>query len=436
VRLTILGGGGFRVPLIHRELLHRPRLGVTELVLADPDPERLAVIGRIATSTDRLRVRLTDSLPDAVRGADFVFSAVRVGGAAGRAADERRAVAAGVLGQETVGAAGLCYALRTVPTAVRIARTVAELAPDAWLVNFTNPAGLITEACRSVLGDRVIGICDSPSGLVQRICRALDRPIAEVTYDYLGINHLGWLRSLTAGPDDLLGALLADDERLRSFEEGRLFGAPLLRQLAAVPNEYLYFYYRTREVLAVQQAGPTRGELLAGEQEAFYAEASSRPASAAELWEQARLRREESYLAEARTDQRDDADLVGGGYQRVALDLMHALSGGPARQLILNVPNGGVTGQLPADLVIETRCTVDASGARPGPAAPLTLHQLGLVGAVRAAERTIVTAARTGSYDAAVAGFAMHPLVASEQVGRQLVDALLASVPALLTGTD
>ncbi|MFL6164526.1 MAG: 6-phospho-beta-glucosidase [Jatrophihabitantaceae bacterium] len=434
MRLTILGGGGFRVPLIYRELIRRPELGVDELVLADPEPARLAVIGRIATSTASLAVRLTGSLAEAVAGADFVFSAVRVGGPAGRAADERRAVRAGLLGQETVGAGGLGYALRTLPVTQQIARTVAELAPDAWLINFTNPAGLITEASRIVLADRVIGICDSPAGLVSRAGRALGRPPEGLLPDYLGINHLGWLRALRAGPDDLLPGLIDDPDRLLGIEEGRLFGASMIRQLRAIPNEYLYFYYHSRELAAAQQAGTTRGELVRSEQDAFYAAAGADPDRAPALWEKARLSREQSYLAEARSDEREVEDLAGGGYERVALRLLRSLAGGPIDQLILNVANGTTVDQLPADLVIETNCVVDGSGARPLPTAPANLHQLGLMAGVRAAERAVIEASRTGSYDTALFAFTSHPLIASEQAGRQLLDDLLASEPGLLTG--
>jgi 6-phospho-beta-glucosidase len=432
VRLAILGGGGFRVPLIYSELVRRPELGVDELVLADPDQARLAVISRIAGSTAGLSVRLTSTLADAVAGADFVFSAVRVGGPAGRAADERRAVRAGLLGQETVGAAGLCYALRTLPTAWQIARTVAELAPDAWLINFTNPAGLITEASRAELGDRVIGICDSPAGLVARAARALGRPPERLVPDYLGINHLGWLRALRDRDEDLLPGLIADPDLLHGIEEARLFGPSLLRWLAAIPNEYLYFYYHSRELAAAQRDGRTRGEQLRDEQQQFYAAATEQPDRAAELWERARRSREESYLAEARSGDRDAEDLAGGGYQRIALQLIQALSGGPVRQLILNVPAGTSVDRLPADLVIETNCTVDGSGARPLPAAPPNLHQLGLISAVRAAERAVVEAARSRSYDGALHAFTSHPLIASEQAARRLLDDLLGSEPGLL----
>jgi 6-phospho-beta-glucosidase len=434
MRLVIVGGGGFRVPLVYRALRRRPQLGITELVLTDVDAGRLATIGAVLEPDPVISLRLETSVAAAVRDADFVFSAIRVGGAAGRVADERRALSRGVLGQETVGAGGLAYGLRTLPVALELARVIAELAPAAWLVNFTNPAGLITEASRAVLGDRVIGICDSPVGLVRRACRALGVPAADLTSgrvvpDYLGINHLGWLRALRKDGVDLLPGLLADQAALESFEEGRLFGAGLLRALGALPNEYLYFYYRTAEVLAALAEGPTRGEFLQAEQDGFYAAAAAEPAAAPALWEATRRRREETYLAEARADghPRDEQDLAGGGYEEVALDLMAALAGGPRAELIVNMANGDTVPQLPPDLVLEARCHVDARGARPLAAASPDLHQLGLMAGVRAAERAAIEAVRTGSYDAALRAFAIHPLVGSDQIAHDLLEDLLGT---------
>lgn len=177
MRLSILGGGGFRVPLVYRALLDDPTRSVSELTLYDTDPRRVAVISDVLAELARGRtqpvpVRVAETLDAALTGADFVFSAIRVGGTAGRIRDERIPLSEGVLGQETVGAGGVLYGLRTIPVALHVAERVAALAPGAWVINFTNPAGMVTEAMAQVLGDRVIGICDSPVGLVRRAARA------------------------------------------------------------------------------------------------------------------------------------------------------------------------------------------------------------------------------------------------------------------------
>ncbi|MCZ7414166.1 MULTISPECIES: family 4 glycosyl hydrolase [unclassified Streptomyces] len=426
MRLSILGGGGFRVPLVYAALA-RERSGIEEVVLHDTDPARVGVIRSVlAGIDDGPRVRVAEGLDEAVRGTDFVFSAIRVGGTAGRVRDERTALAEGVLGQETVGAGGLLYGLRTVPVAREIAQRVRALAPDAWVVNFTNPAGVVTEVMSAVLGDRVIGICDSPVGLVRRAARAAGADPDAVGYDYLGLNHLGWLRSLTLDGRELLPGLLADPEALGSFEEGRLFGAPWLAALGVLPNEYLHYYYFRRETLtAARAAGETRGEFLARQQDAFFTRASRDPAAAPRLWEAARREREETYLAEARAAsggwRRDACDLDGGGYDRVALALMRAIAEDRPRRLVLNVRNAGTIAALPDEAVVETVCEVDARGARPLPCPPPGPAELGLMLQVKAAEQGVVTAAADGSRRTALRALALHPLVDSPAVADRLL---------------
>jgi 6-phospho-beta-glucosidase len=431
MRLVILGGGGFRVPLVYRALLRRPELGVDEVVLHDVDPARLKVIAAVLEPSKNVRLSLTDSLPGALTGADIVFSAMRVGGAAGRVRDERRALASGVLGQETVGAGGLSFGLRTLPVALHAARLQTEIAPEAWLINFTNPAGMITQALSNTMGHRVIGICDSPIGLVRRACRALGLSPEEVEFDYAGINHLGWLTSLRHHSQEMLPALLHDDERLQTTEEGRLFGPGLLRDLGAIPNEYLYFYYAAREVAQTLQDSPTRGEVILGEQDQFYLAAADRTDQAAALWELTRTHREQTYLAEARTEERDELDLSGGGYEEVALDLAQALTTGSRTEMIVNGRNGSAFHQLPPDTVVETRCTVDAQGARPIAGPDLSLHQLGLVASVRAAEELVIQAVRERSKELAIHGFAIHPLIGSRLIATNLVDSVVRDEPSV-----
>jgi 6-phospho-beta-glucosidase len=428
------------VPLIYRALARRGAQGaepvISEVVLYDVDPTRTAVIAAILAGETGPAIRLADSLARAVTGADVVFSAIRVGGATGRVRDERRALAAGVLGQETVGPGGLGYALRTLPVAFEHARLIRDLAPDAWLVNFTNPAGLVTQALRTVLGNRVVGICDSPVGLLRRACRAAGTSPAELDeIDYVGINHLGWLRSLRRGQRDLLPDLLSDDAALDSFEEGRLFGGPLLRELGSLPNEYAYFYYAARDLVAALADGPTRGEVVAADQDAFYVSAGADPQRAGALWTATRRRREESYLAETRSAQaqRDEADLAGGGYEEVALDVIGALLGGRPAQLIVNARNGGTISQLPPDLVVEVPCVIDAAGATPLPVAPLDLHQLGLIASVRASEQAVIDAVLQGSMDHARRAFLIHPLVGSPRIAEQLLAGVCADNPELLS---
>jgi 6-phospho-beta-glucosidase len=159
-----------------------------------------------------------------VEDADYVFCAIRVGQLEGRVVDEDVPLGLGVLGQETTGPGGICFALRTIPVMVRLAETIAQHAPRAWLINFTNPAGMVTEASQQVLGDRVVGICDSPSGMCRRVAAAIGREPEELWFDYFGLNHLGWLKGVRDGTGTLLDGLLEDDAALAGFEEGGCSG--------------------------------------------------------------------------------------------------------------------------------------------------------------------------------------------------------------------
>ena len=230
MKLCILGGGGFRTPYVYQALLRdhgSPR--IDEVVLQDVDDDRLrsmaGLLRQLAESfPDAPSIVETTDLDVALAGSDFVFTAVRIGGLAARCCDERVALDLGVLGQETTGPGGLAFALRTVPFMLHVAARLKVLAPDAWLLNFTNPAGIVTEAVQRVLGDRALGICDTPSGLGRRVAGLLGLDAGTVQLDYVGLNHLGWMRRVLSDGVDVLPRLLADDAALSGMEEGVVFG--------------------------------------------------------------------------------------------------------------------------------------------------------------------------------------------------------------------
>lgn len=443
MKLVVLGGGGFRVPLVYGALLRdTSERRITAVELYDVDDVRLGAIAQVlaqmAGSAPREvpppLVHTTTDLDEALCGADFVFSAIRVGGLAGRTADERVALEMGVLGQETTGPGGLAYGLRTVPVAVEVAERVKELAPDAWLINFTNPAGMITEAMQAVLGPRVIGICDSPIGLGRRAARALGLEPEDTSFGYAGLNHLGWLRSLTHRGVDVLPQLVGDPARLRTIEEGRLFGPEWIASIGAIPNEYLHYYYFTRDAVASMTGGPeTRGEFLLTQQRRFYEAVSVRPDDAYAVWQQVRHERDATYMKESRgrDEHRAAVDVDGGGYEGVALAIMAAIARNERAAMILNVRNGSTLAGLPEDAVVEVPCTVDADGAHPLAAKPLSGHPLGLVQQVKAVEQLVIEAARKRSVALATEAFALHPLVDSVTVGRLLLAGYRARIPEI-----
>ena len=446
MKLCILGGGGFRTPYVYQALLRdtgSPR--VQEVSLYDVDEQRLAAMVMILTQlaapfADAPVVKPSTDLVEAVTGSDFVFAALRVGGLEGRRCDEHVALDLGVLGQETTGPGGLAYAIRTVPVMVQAAQRIAELAPDAYVMNFTNPAGIITEAMQTVLGDRVLGICDTPSGLGRRVAGLLGLDHTRIQMDYIGLNHLGWMRRVLYDGRDVLPGLLASDEQLPRLEEGQVFGPDWIRALGSVPNEYLYYYYFNRDaVRTIIDSGTTRGDYLARSQQEFYQQVLADGDGAAQLWRKTIARRSASYMAEAKGGTQDEpagerdveTDPAHQGYAGVALGVMAAISRNERATMILNVRNGSTIAGLPGDAVVEVPTVVDANGVHPLSTAAPDLHQIGLMSQVKDVERHIIAAALTGSKAEAVTGFALHPLVDSVTVARQLVDGYLARIPEM-----
>jgi 6-phospho-beta-glucosidase len=448
MRVTIIGAGGFRTPLVYRALLEaRERLGVSEVVLHDSDPARLATIEAVLAGIDAEQACSLPRWPeaaldDAVRGAGFVLCAIRVGGIDGRILDETVPLQHGVLGQETVGPGGIAFALRTLPAMRRIAVAVARHTPDAWLVNFTNPAGLITESLTPILGDRVVGICDSPDHLLRQVAAAIGAPPAELSVDYAGLNHLGWVVSARRAGRDLLPGLLADDERLAQLPATGLFGAERLRELGAIPNEYVvYFEQPERAIAGFRREGATRAQVLASAQRAFYGAESRSGREAARGWRRAVHARNRSYMREAREEAVEgqlegEDDQPVGGYEATALAVMEALAGAGQRVLILNVLNRGALTWLDRDAVVEVPTVVGAAGARPLAAGVLPPSARDLVIRVKEVERLTIRAAAEGSRTLALEAMARHPLVPSTAVAERILADYIARQPALAAILD
>jgi 6-phospho-beta-glucosidase len=439
MKLTIVGGGGFRVPLVYGALLEKKeRLGLEEVVLHDIDANRLERIGAVleglaAERGTQLSFRFTTDLVDAVQGADFVFCAIRVGQLEGRVVDEDVPLGLGVLGQETTGPGGICFALRTIPVMVRLAETMAKHAPNAWLINFTNPAGMVTEAVQQVLGDRAVGICDSPSGLCRRVAAAVGRDAEDLWFDYFGLNHLGWLRGVRdAGGTQLLDGLLEDEQRLNGFEEGRLFGGEWLRSLAMIPNEYLYyFYYAADTVNAIRGSTASRGAFLLEQQRAFYARSGG---DALADWRATRHDRERTYMAEARSAAGDDHEHdndTNAGYEAEAMAVLEAIALNSRQVLILNTANRSALPFLDERAVVEVPCVVGRAGPVPMAMGQVPAHARALVEMMKDVERTTIDAALLGSRELAVKALSLHPLVPSVTTAREIFDGYRRRLPAL-----
>ena len=355
----------------------------------------MASLGEAIAAATPLRIATAAELSEAIENCSFVISSIRPGGMTARARDERITLECGFAGQETTGPAGFAMAYRAIPIALEHARLVERVAPNAWIINFTNPAGIITQAISSRTRARVVGICDTPAELFFRISLALGIPLEEIRCDYLGLNHLGWVsaihvRKRDGRMQDVTGRVLNDEDALRSLYPAELFSPDLLRGLELIPTEYLYFYYSQRAARANQlSAGVTRGEELLTLNQRIFDELESNVrrrdlAAALHAYRAYLNRRNASYMhlegsgesAFAREDVDWDPFAAATGYHRIAVETILALCASEPRRMVLNVRNGEAIRGLSPEDVVEVPCLVDRSGPRAiGGATPPKLAQ-------------------------------------------------------------
>ncbi|MFF3620319.1 6-phospho-beta-glucosidase [Streptomyces sp. NPDC002467] len=412
MKLAVVGGGSTYTPeLIDGFARLRDTLPVTELVLIDPAAERLELIGglarRIFARQDHpARVTTTADLDAGVDGADAVLLQLRVGGQAARLQDETWPLECGCVGQETTGAGGLAKALRTVPVVLDIAERVRRANPDAWIVDFTNPVGIVTRALLAA-GHKAVGLCNVAIGFQRRFAALLDVAPADVHLDHVGLNHLTWERGVRlGGPDgeDLLPRLLA--EHGESIAAQLHLPRTLLDRLGVVPSYYLRYFYAHDEVVREQGTTPSRAaEVAAMEREllALYAD----PA----------LDEKPALLAKR----------GGAFYSEAAVDLAAALLGdGGSPIQVVNTLNNGTLPFLPDDAVIEVQARVGASGPVPLPVPRLDPLFSGLVAHVTAYEDLALDAALRGGRERVFKALLAHPLVGQYDLAEGLTDRLLA----------
>jgi 6-phospho-beta-glucosidase len=447
-KIALIGGGGVRAPLLAYGLNQaHAAIGAGELAIFDADAERAKLMGRLCAAVVKLhggalRVRVTSDLRDAVEDSSFVLNSIRVGGIAARARDERIALEQGYPGQETTGPGGLAMALRTIPVILEQARAVERYSSQAWFINFSNPAGLITQALMGETSVRVVGICDTPTELFHRIGIALGAPDAEC--DYFGLNHLGWVRRVQSCGRDVTERLLNSDSLLRSLYSTDLFDPALIRTLGLIPTEYLFFYYAKRKALENQRAaGATRGEEIARLNQTLFSELahdldSSRPERAVATYVRYLNQRSGSYMkleteggsAFVNNSGLDDDPFESAtGYHRIALDVMQGLSVATPRRIVVNVRNEGTIEDLQADDVVEVPCLVSRTGIVPQAVGSMPDSVRGLVLAVKAYEKAAIRAAVESSMELAQLALLLYPAVGEWEPGTELLRALIQNDP-------
>lgn len=412
MKLTVVGGGSTYTPeLVDGFSRLRDTLPVEELVLADPATERVELVGGLARRIFARqghpgRVVTTDDLDRAVEGADAVLLQLRVGGQAAREQDETWPLECGCVGQETTGAGGLAKALRTVPVVLGIAERVRRASPDAWIIDFTNPVGIVTRALLDE-GHRAVGLCNVAIGFQRRFAALLGVTPADVHLDHVGLNHLTWETGVRLGgpeAENVLPKLLA--EHGDGIAGDLRLPRALLERLGVVPSYYLRYYYAHDEVVRELRTKPSRA-----------AEVAAMERQLLEMYADPSLEEKPALLAKR----------GGAYYSEAAVDLAAALlGGGGSPYQVVNARNKGTLPFLPDDAVIEVQAAVGPRGPSPLPVPRVDPLYAGLMANVTAYEELALDAALRGGRERVFRALLAHPLIGQHAYADALTDQLIA----------
>jgi 6-phospho-beta-glucosidase len=408
MKVAVVGAGSTYTPELVSGLSHeRGRVDLRELVLHDVDAERLEVVGGLAQRMLARqqfdgRLELTGELERALDGADFVLVQIRVGGQEARLRDETVPLACGCIGQETTGAGGLAKAFRTVPVVLEIAEAVRERAADgAWIVDFTNPVGIVTRALLDA-GHRAVGLCNVAIGFERSFARLLNVDPDQIVVDQVGLNHLTWVRAVRLNGEDMLAQLLAEHGDV--LAQGVELPRELLDELGAIPSYYLRYFYAHDRVLAEQLGEtPRAARVLEIERELL------------ELYRDAQLDEKPALL-----EQRG-----GAFYSEAAVGLVRSLASGDGAVHDVDIRNEATLAGLAEDDVVEVPARVSRDSIVPLPQAPLAPELLGLVQHVAAYERLAAQAAVAHDLDLARKALLAHPLIGQHELVEELLEPLL-----------
>jgi 6-phospho-beta-glucosidase len=414
MRLAVAGGGSTYTPeLIDGFARLRATLPVSELVLIDPDTERLELVAGLARRIFAAQghdatVTTTADVDAGVDGADAVLLQLRVGGQAARLRDETWPLECGCVGQETTGAGGLAKALRTVPVVLDIAERVRRTNPDAWIIDFTNPVGIVTRALLQA-GHKAIGLCNIAVVLQRKFARLLDVAPEEVHLDHYGLNHLTWeLGVRLGGPDgtDVLPKLLAD--HAEDFARELRMPRRVLETLGAFPSYYLRYFYAHDEAVRELRTKPSRAEEVAAIERELLT-----------MYGDPELREKPELLSRR----------GGAFYSEAAVALAASLLGGESARSVqvVNVRNDGTLPYLPDDAVIEVPAEIGPEGAVPLPVRGAGPLQTGLIAHVTAYEHLALDAALHGGRERVCKAMLAHPLIGQYDRAETLTDLLAAN---------
>lgn len=413
IKVCVIGSGSTYTPELVEGLIEKQsELPIKRLSLMDIDERKLGIVGSLAqrmvqASGQDMEVELTTDRRNALDGADFIVTQIRVGGMAARILDEKIPPQFDVIGQETTGPGGFAKALRTIPVLMGVAKDIQELAPDAFLINFTNPAGLVTEALQRYSPVKTIGLCNIPIGAEMRLSEQLKVDRRRIQLDWIGLNHLNWMRGVTVNGQDVWPQVLAgaiEGARKEGHDEEGI-SAEMLEILGMIPCSYLDYFYNHPNILKKQKkALRTRGE-----------EVTEIEAQLLEMYQNPALK-EKPKLLEKRG---------GAYYSKAAVSLISAIYNDKQEIHIVNTQNKGAIADLPDNVVVEIATRVGALGVQPMKTTVVPTAVRGLVETVKAYEVLTAQAALEGDRKLALQALWTHPLVPSYESARGLLDALL-----------
>ena len=440
MKIAVIGGGGVRSVFLAKSIAARAEeLKINELVFMDNDEKKLRIYGTMAKKTSNLicpslDFKITTNAVEAVENADYVITTIRVGGDDMRVKDERAALNMGVLGQETTGAAGLSFAMRSISALADYCELIKMHAKKGCKVfNFTNPAGVVSQTLRDMGYDFTYGICDAPSGMLRSFEKLYGAEEGSAKGEIYGLNHLSYFTSIKINGKEMIDEIIDNDEAYEKTDL-RYFEKDLLKSRKSVLNEYLYyFYYREKALANILNADKTRGEQIAEINRHMTVELEKVDIendfeTALGIFEHWYGERENNYMASETGIKRKEPwkfDIFGkddGGYAGVALKFIEIAISGKTDSMILCVPNNGaIEGLLDSD-VVEITCDIDKNGAVPHRFGKVDEQNLELIRRVKNYERLASEAIRTKSREKAIEALTLHPLVNSYSIAKELTD--------------
>ncbi len=421
LKIAIIGAGSTYTPeLLEGFIVRKTQLKVDFFYLMDIDPKKLDIIGGLAERMLEAaghpgKIILTFSLDEAIEGADYILAQIRVGGLEARIKDEIIPVKYDLLGQETTGAGGFMNALRTIPVIMHMVKRIEKLAPDAWLINFSNPSGILAEAVLNHSNIKMLGLCNVPINMVKDAEKLLPPGTQSFSYDYVGLNHLSWITAVYADGKEILGEKIKSGLEISTMKNipHMDYDIQMLTAVNAMPSSYLkYFYLRDEQKKHAIQAGRSRGE-----------ECKEIEASLLELYQHKSLNRKPELLEKR----------GGANYSTAAVSLIDAIENDKNEIHVVNVKNCGALPFMDDDDVVEVKCLVSKRGVVPVKIDKFeNPHIVGLMKAVKAYEKLTVSAGLEGSKDAALSALMVHPLIGDYIKARDVLEDMLEANKAYL----